>query len=136
HDARADFELPQHLAAARVGCLEPAVERAVEDYAPRRHDAAAPHRVLLLDSPDFVTARGVPGDELTAVAARADVVRRRRADVRRRRYPRHRRRFEVHAEIVGRGIEEPRAWRVRSRRRGTLATFEARADAVHVAARD
>src|SRR6267142_3469208 len=113
HDTRTDFELPQLAASLRIGGLEPAVQCAEEYDVAGSDDAAAPNWKLLFDPPDFTAARRIPGDELPHVAARTGDVWRRRTDVRRAGNPRHLRGLEVHAEIVRRGIEQPRARRIR-----------------------
>src|SRR5205085_6067 len=44
NNSRAAFELPQHLSASRIDCLEPAIHRSVKDDVARRHHSATPHR--------------------------------------------------------------------------------------------
>src|SRR6266566_7413192 len=55
NDTRADLELPELAAGARVRCLEPAVERAVKHHVTGGDDAAAPDGKLLLDLPDLAS---------------------------------------------------------------------------------
>src|SRR5439155_24253098 len=69
-DTRADLELPELAAGARVRRLEPAVERAVKHHVAGGDDAAAPDGKLFLDLPDLASPRGIPRDERAHVAAR------------------------------------------------------------------
>src|SRR4051794_34816850 len=72
-DPGAGLELPQFVAAFRIDSFEPAVHRAVEDQVGRGRRGAAPHRKILLDTPELAPFRDVPGRELAAVAARAGI---------------------------------------------------------------
>src|SRR6185295_12018681 len=69
-----DLELPQHFAATSVDRLEPPVESSVEDYPARCCQRAAPHRIGLLDAPDFLSRGSIPGDELSTISALASLL--------------------------------------------------------------
>src|SRR2546430_17675477 len=56
HDARTNFEFPELTPGARIGGLEPAVERAIEHDVACGDDAAAPDRIFLFVFPDFRAA--------------------------------------------------------------------------------
>ena len=129
--ARAYLELPEHLAAPGVDGLEPAVERSVKHDATGGCERATPHGIRLLDSPDLLAGRGVPGDEFAAIATRPSFLRRVASDEWRAGDVRDRARLKIHAEIVRRNVEETC---LRGERRGLLilAALEAGTDILHV----
>src|SRR5205085_11449105 len=94
-----------------------------------------PHWKLFSDFPDFFPGEGVPGDEGTHIAAGPDLVWCVRSDERRPRDAGRRRHREIHAEIVGRYIEETGPTGIRRSRNGTLPTLDGGTDVLGLAFR-
>src|SRR5882724_7395239 len=114
-DARGGLELPEFLAGLGVNRLEPAFHRAVEDQAAGGRHCAAVSREVLLDLPFHGAGHGIPGDETATIAARA------------REHPHDGAHvglacrildldaLVVHADVVGRHVEQAGNRRIRRR---------------------
>src|SRR5205085_6936497 len=96
--------LPQNLSAPRINRFEPAIERSVKDHAARRRQRTTPDRVRLLDSPDFLSCRCIPGDEFTAITPGSTLLWGVAADEWSARDVGDGTRLKIHAEIVRRDV--------------------------------
>src|SRR4029078_6654001 len=106
-DAGRSLELVELLAGLGVDGLQIAFERAVEHHAAGWREGTRPHRELLLDRPDDLAGPGVPGDEVAHVGfALRRIHRQRRPDIRLTRRVAHPERLVVHADVVGRHVEQ------------------------------
>src|SRR4029079_5507718 len=82
-----------------------------EDEVSGGGDRATPHRQILFDRPDLFARLGVPRLELTAVTAGTGIHLHVHADVGRARDVIRRQALLVHAKILMRDVQHPRAWR-------------------------
>src|SRR5207302_10090024 len=99
-NARLELHLEEYATGDRVHCFEPAIEGAVEDQISRSGKHAAPDRKALFDPPSLVARRGVPGHQLSPVAARAGFHNDARADERRSLNVIHFQPFIIHANVI------------------------------------
>src|SRR3954462_10614061 len=127
-DPGRSLEPPELLAGLPVDRLEPAFHRSVEDQAAGGGECPAIRRERLLDLPDHLALRGVPGDEAAAIAARAREHAHDGADGRLADRVLHFHAFVIHADVVGRDVEEARLGTER-RRLLVLVADGRRADA-------
>ena len=126
------LELVELLARLGVDRLEVAFQRAVEDDAAGSRQSARPDRELLRIRPDDLAGLAVPGDEVAHVAvARRRIHRQGRADIGLPRGVAHLERLVIHADVVGRHVEELGLGRI-GRRLLILGAQSRRADALGV----
>ncbi len=112
-DAGRSLELVELLAGLGVHGLEIALKRSVEHHAARGRECAGPDRELLGDRPDDLSGLGIPGNEVAHVAlAGRRIHRQGRAHIGLARGVAHLERLVVHADVVGRHVEQASLRRV------------------------
>src|SRR5439155_9417306 len=106
-DAGRRLELVKFFACLGVDGLEVAFERAVEHHAARGRQGTRPDREQLFVRPDDLAGLAVPGNEVAHVRfTRRRVHRQSRSDIGLARRVAHPERLIVHADVVGRHVEE------------------------------
>src|SRR5438552_2193285 len=120
-DARRTLEPPQLGPGRGIHGLEPAFHRAVEHDARGRGECTAIGREVFLDRPLDLPDGRIPGDEGAAVAARAREHPHDRAHIGLTGRVLHLNALVIHADVVGRDVEEVGLRRVR----GGLLILEA-----------
>src|SRR5262249_13295348 len=128
-DARWRLELVQFLAGLGINRLQIAFQRAVEHDTARRGQGTRPHREQLRIGPDDLAGLAVPGNEVAHIglASRREH-RQGRPDIRLARRVAHSDRLVIHADVVGRHVEQLGLRRI-GRRLLVLRSQRRRADA-------
>ena len=112
-DAGRRLELVEFLAGLGVDGLEVAFERAVEHHAASRCQSTRPDRELLFHRPDDLAGLAVPGNEVAHVGLAGRRVHRQRGpDIGLARRVAHPEWLIVHADVVGRHVEQAGVRRV------------------------
>src|SRR5262249_18395949 len=131
-DAGRSLEPPELLAGIGIDRLDVAFERSVEDDVAGRGERAAPYRERLRIRPLDLAGAGIPGDEVAeGVATGGRIHAQCRTDVWLARGVADAERLIVHADVVGRHVEQFRLRRI-GRRLLVLRTEGRRADALRV----
>src|SRR3546814_6514205 len=105
--SRGRLEAVEFFSGHRIDRLQIALEGAVEDHVDGRREGAGPHREGLLLRPHDLTLGGITGDEIAeVVAAGGGIHREGRSDVGLAGGVGNLERLIVHADVVGRHVEQ------------------------------